>query len=153
MKIFTLAVLMISTTIVTSIVTSSGSKLLLSNQGPHATLLNVIGTPLESWGSDSLPTGFHRDNYCRVSASDYGNHSVAGIVTKDFLDYSAAQGNDLRGLLKAGDQWCLCSMRWKQAYDAGHAPAIKLESTSADALKNVTLEELKKYQYKENGPK
>lgn len=25
-----------------------------------------------------------------------GNHAVAGIVTEEFLDYSASQGNDLR---------------------------------------------------------
>jgi len=48
-----------------------------------------------------------------------GNHSVAGIVTEEFLDYSASQGNDLRVVgLKEGCKWCLCAGRWQEALDA-----------------------------------
>lgn len=40
--------------------------------------------------------GFYRDGYCRSGAADYGNHAVAGIVSEEFLDFTASQGNDLR---------------------------------------------------------
>lgn len=65
-------------------------------------------------------TGYKRDGYCRTGPDDAGNHSVAAIVTKQFLDFSAKQGNDLRkqANLKGGEKWCLCAGRWKEAYDA-----------------------------------
>lgn len=46
--------------------------------------------------------------------------------------------------LKAGDKWCVCALRWKQALEEGAAPPIVLESThikSLDVL-GMTLEEL-----------
>ena len=39
-------------------------------------------------------------------------------------------------------QWCLCVLRWKEAFDAGVAPPVVLESTHANALQFVTLEQL-----------
>ena len=80
-----------------------------------------------------------------------GNHSVAAEVTDDFLEYTKAQGNDLStprpGFpgLKAGDRWCLCAGRWKQAKDAGKAPKVVLASTSEAALRSVDLDTLKQY--------
>jgi uncharacterized protein (DUF2237 family) len=44
--------------------------------------------------------------------------------------------------LKKGDNWCLCAIRWKQAFDVGKAPKVHLESTHKKALSYVTLEEL-----------
>jgi uncharacterized protein (DUF2237 family) len=41
--------------------------------------------------------------------------------------------------LKAGDRWCLCASRWKQAYDVGLAPPVDLEATSEAALGVVSL--------------
>jgi len=35
------------------------------------------------------------DGYCRSGTADYGNHAVASIVSKEFLDFTASQGNDL----------------------------------------------------------
>ena len=46
--------------------------------------------------------------------------------------------------LKAGDKWCLCASRWKEAYDAGVAPPVILEATHEKALEFATLEQLKK---------
>jgi len=42
------------------------------------------------------------------------------IVTAEFLDFSAKNGNDLRKQvgLKGGESWCLCASRWKEAFDA-----------------------------------
>jgi uncharacterized protein (DUF2237 family) len=127
---------------------TTSSHSFVATQEPHPTLRNVLGTPLESWGSSTLPTGYHRDNYCRVSPGDAGNHSVASVVTDDFLAYSASQGNDLRRILKAGDQWCLCSGRWAQALAAGHAPPVVLESTSEAAFGRAKLQELQAHAYK-----
>jgi uncharacterized protein (DUF2237 family) len=36
--------------------------------------------------------------------------------------------------LKAGDRWCLCADRWREAYDAGCAPDVVLEATHARML-------------------
>jgi len=72
-------------------------------------------------------------------------------VTQEFLDFSLHRGNDLitprpeyrfKGL-KAGDRWCLCALRWREAYEAGVAPETVLESTHIRALDYVLLEELR----------
>ena len=90
---------------------------------------NVLGTELQIAGTSPL-TGFYRDGFCSTGAADRGIHVVAAVVTDKFLQYSKARGNDLitpsptYGFpgLKAGDKWCLCAARWKEAYDAGVAP-------------------------------
>lgn len=64
-------------------------------------------------------TGFYRDGYCRVGSEDGGNHAVAGMLTKEFLDFSASRGNNLRSIgLEPGCKWCLCTARWKEAMEA-----------------------------------
>ncbi|KAF2434653.1 hypothetical protein EJ08DRAFT_646137 [Tothia fuscella] len=112
---------------------------------------NVLGQTLQLFSKKPL-TGFHRDGYCRVSAADMGNHSVAGIVTEEFLDYSASQGNDLRPVgLTEGCKWCLCSGRWLEALEAFKAgkiskngvPKVQLDATEQSALKKINLDELK----------
>lgn len=110
---------------------------------------NVLGTPLESCCTDPM-TGFYRDGFCNTGYNDRGSHVVCAIMTQEFLDYTKSCGNDLctpapqYGFpgLKPGDKWCLCVSRWKQAYHAGKAPQIVLESTHRKALEIVTLEEL-----------
>jgi len=47
--------------------------------------------------------------------------------------------------LKAGDRWCLCAGRWKQAQDAGVAPPVVLTATHEAALDYVALDVLKKH--------
>ena len=44
--------------------------------------------------------------------------------------------------LKAGDRWCLCVDRWKQALDAGVAPPVFCAAPTARALTVVTMERL-----------
>lgn len=72
-------------------------------------------------GDTTHPTGFARDGYCWGLAEDVGEHYVAGVVTKEFLEFSAARGNDLStprpGFvgLSDGCRWCLCVARWKEA--------------------------------------
>ncbi len=111
---------------------------------------NILGTALQIAGTSPI-TGFYRDGFCSTGTADKGIHVVAAVVTDKFLQYSKARGNDLitpypaYGFpgLKAGDKWCLCAARWKEAYDAGVAPPVVLEATHEKALQYATLEELK----------
>ena len=91
---------------------------------------------------------FYRDGFCNTGADDAGLHVVCARVTDDFLSYSRSQGNDLvtpRGGfpgLRPGDGWCLCARRWQEAFEAGAAPPVVLESTHQAALKVSTLSQL-----------
>lgn len=114
---------------------------------------NVFGKPLEQCCTTPM-TGFYRDGYCRTGDSDTGSHVIAANVTLEFLDFTKSRGNDLQTPrpeynfpgLKAGDGWCLCALRWKEAHEAGVAPPIRLNATHEKALKYIPLEVLKKYQ-------
>jgi uncharacterized protein (DUF2237 family) len=74
-------------------------------------------------------------------------------MTDEFLEFSVEAGNDLVTPmpeydfpgLKAGDRWCLCADRWKEALDAGAAPPVVLRSTHRGALEVVSLGELEQY--------
>ena len=111
--------------------------------------VNVFGEPLDLCCSSPI-TGFYRDGFCNTGSSDYGTHVVCAIMTDEFLEFSKSKGNDLSTPneyyafpgLKAGDKWCLCVLRWKEAYDAGKAPKVILEATHDKALNYVTIEQL-----------
>jgi len=98
-------------------------------------------------------TGFFRNGCCETVLQDEGVHVVCAEMTAAFLEFSRARGNDLTtprpefGFpgLKAGDRWCLCVSRWKEALQAGVAPRVVLDATHAEALQYVTLAELKRY--------
>jgi uncharacterized protein (DUF2237 family) len=47
--------------------------------------------------------------------------------------------------LKGGDRWCLCAARWVQAYQAGKAPQVLLESTHEKTLSYAPLDILRQY--------
>jgi uncharacterized protein len=116
---------------------------------------NVLGTPLVPCSYDPL-TGYYRDGCCETDAHDHGTHVVCARVTHEFLVFSLERGNDLMTArpehrfpgLQAGDRWCLCANRWKEAYEAGVAPPVVLECTHAKALEFVTLEQLQEHAYK-----
>lgn len=110
---------------------------------------NVLGTELVPCSLDPL-TGYFRDGCCRTNEDDAGLHVICARVTEAFLEYSLERGNDLisprpefnfPGLMP-GDKWCLCANRWKEAFRAGCAPRVVLESTHEKALEIVALEEL-----------
>lgn len=113
---------------------------------------NILGTELKSCCTDPR-TGFFRDGYCNTNQMDQGTHVVCAIVTDEFLEFTKSCGNDLSTPrpklqfpgLKAGDCWCLCALRWKEAYEAGAAPPLKPEATHDKALEFVLKEELEKY--------
>lgn len=110
---------------------------------------NVLGGPLEICSIDPM-TGFTREGSCKVTADDIGVHGVCVQVTKQFLEFSKAKGNDLSSPmplsgfsgLQPGDRWCLCASRWKEALVHDAAPLVNLAATHEIALEFVSLEDL-----------
>ena len=115
---------------------------------------NVLGEPLEICSCDPN-TCWYRDGKCRTDGNDLGKHTVCCVISEQFLTYSKAQGNDLStpmpqygfSGLKPGDHWCVCASRWKQAYDDGMAPNIRLEATNIEVLAAIDLQILKQYSH------
>lgn len=115
----------------------------------------VLGQPLKLFSTRPPATGFFRDGYCRTSHADPGRHVVAGVVSDEFLAFTAAQGNDLRVVpgMRAGCRWCLCTRRWLdavRAFEAGRlpragVPRVDLEATEETALEGVDLERLRRF--------
>ncbi|KAI0409280.1 hypothetical protein F4802DRAFT_593559 [Xylaria palmicola] len=117
--------------------------------------LNVFKQPLKLFSQQPM-TGYFRDGYCRTGGdrADPGNHAVAGVVTDEFLDFSASRGNDLRAVgLRGGCRWCLCTARWLEAYQAYRAgkvtglgvPRVDLDATEDSALAMVELNTLHQF--------
>ena len=113
------------------------------------TALNVLGQALAPCSHDPV-TGFFRDGCCRTRQDDTGLHVVCARMTQAFLAFTRARGNDLVTPrpewdfpgLQPGDRWCLCALRWKEAFEAGVAPPVLLESTHIRALDVLGLEQL-----------
>ena len=113
---------------------------------------NVLGEMLEICCISPL-TGFHRDGSCHAHPQDIGQHVVCAEVTQEYLEFSKSNGNDLmmpapdHGFpgLKPGDRWCLCALRWKEAFDAGVAPPVILSATHESALEFASIEDLKRH--------
>jgi uncharacterized protein (DUF2237 family) len=111
---------------------------------------NVLGGDLKSCCTDPV-TGFYRDGACRTGPEDSGRHVICAEMTDEFLKYTFSRGNDLMTPrpefnfpgLRAGDRWCLCALRWREALEAGKAPPVVLEATHERALQYVDLEHLK----------
>ena len=106
---------------------------------------------MQSLCSTDPLTGFYRDGCCRTGPEDVGLHTVCAVMTEDFLAFSKARGNDLSTPrpqwnfpgLQAGDQWCLCALRWVEALQAGCAPRIVLAATHFSMLEHAELDVLK----------
>jgi len=113
---------------------------------------NVLGEPLSSCSMQPL-TGFFRDGSCRSCDEDVGRHCVCVEVNAAFLAFSRERGNDLStprpefgfAGLKPGDRWCLCSVRWQEALEAGAAPPIVIQATEEKALEDIELADLKRF--------
>lgn len=116
---------------------------------------NVFGQKIATC-SESPLTGYFRDGCCNSDIGDIGEHTVCAVMTKDFLKYSQARGNDLITPipqfnfpgLKPGDHWCLCATRWLEAKEADCAPLIYLEATNESFLEHISLEELVPFAHK-----
>lgn len=118
---------------------------------------NILGEPLLVCSTEPM-TGYFRDGNCRTMEDDLGSHTVCTIINDEFLEYSKQMGNDLKtplpqygfpGLVE-GDRWCVCALRWKEAYEAGLAPLIDPKATSIHAIKYISKEILLKYAIKES---
>lgn len=113
---------------------------------------NVLGGPLGTC-SEKPVTGFFRDGCCNTSPEDAGSHTVCVVLTAQFLEFSAARGNDLSTPrpefdfpgLQPGNRWCLCAARWREAAQAGKAPQVVLNATNEAALEIVALDDLKRH--------
>lgn len=114
--------------------------------------LNVLGSPLKPCSHAPL-TGWFRDGRCNTDASDRGSHTVAAILTDDFLSCLQEQGNDLctpapqhgfPGLVE-GNRWCVCAASWMRAYQQGRACPVDLEATHQAALSVAPLDALLEY--------
>ncbi|CED84849.1 Protein of unknown function DUF2237 [Phaffia rhodozyma] len=128
--------------------------------------LNVLRTPLQkcSTRAEDPVSGWFRDGFCRSDPKDYGKHTVAGILTPAFLEFSKSRGNDLStprpGFpgLTGGCRWCLCVERWKEAFTARTeygdkiVPLVDLTATHADALNHVPLSDFKMFSSEHRPP-
>jgi uncharacterized protein (DUF2237 family) len=126
-------------------------------QNPGAKSINVLGTSIlpccTNVRETGIGTGFYRNGYCSTGEQDLGRHTVCVEVTDEFLQFSASVGNDLSTPapqymfpgLQEGDIWCLCAQRWAQAYQAGKAPKVFLQSTHEKTLDYVPFEILREY--------
>ena len=110
---------------------------------------NILGTDLKCCGTKPM-TGYFRDGFCRTTETDRGRHVIACIVNEKFLHFTRQMGNDLSSPnpmfsfpgLKPGDKWCVCALRWKEAFDAGCAPEVILEATHEKSLDYIKLDDL-----------
>ena len=113
---------------------------------------NVLGGTLESC-SLAPRTGFYRDGCCNTGPEDLGLHVVCTEVTREFLEFAQAQGNDLITPvpeydfpgLEPGDRWCVCAATWRQAYEAGVASPVVLAATHEETLAVIPLAALKEH--------
>jgi uncharacterized protein len=121
---------------------------------------NVLGTELQPCSYDPL-TGWLRDGCCRTDAHDHGSHVICARVTVAFLNHQMEAGNDLItprpqsrfAGLKPGDRWCVCALRWRQAFEDGCAPPVVLECTHERALDFVPLQALSAHAWQQDaGP-
>ena len=118
---------------------------------------NIFGEKLITCSNNPM-TGFFRNGCCDTDDSDLGMHTVCVIISDEFLQFSKSRGNNLstsvpefgfKGL-KAGDKWCLCALRWKEALIHNLAPKVILEATNEKTLDVIKIEDLLKYSHKIN---
>ena len=113
---------------------------------------NVLGGDLVPCSLDPL-TGFYRNGCCDTGPDDIGIHTVCAVMTDAFLVFSRLAGNDLstpqpsQGFpgLTAGDRWCLCAGRWREALAAGVAPPVILAATHEETLAVIALDDLERH--------
>ena len=114
--------------------------------------MNVYSKELETC-CDNPNTGFFRNGMCDTCKEDFGVHTVCILATEEFLSFSKMVGNDLSTPhpdlefpgVNPGERWCLCALRWQEAYDNGKAPPVFLESTHEKTLKLVDFHLLQKF--------
>jgi len=114
---------------------------------------NILGTELLPCCKEpGKTTGYYRDGICSTGSTDVGTHVVCAIMDDEFLQFTKSMGNDLITPhlpnfpgLKAGDKWCVCILRWLEAYRANKAPKLIANATNITALKYITKSILQKF--------
>lgn len=115
--------------------------------------LNLDEEPLQKC-SDYPLTGYYRNGLCTSGKDDVGTHVICAVMTSEFLTFTKSKGNDLISPfgsfpgLKPGDRWCLCALRWRQAFENGKAPQVILKATEKEALRYVSLDSLRSKSFK-----
>lgn len=117
--------------------------------------VNIFGEALQPCSVQPM-TGFYRDGCCATGPEDTGRHVICAIMTREFLEFTYQQGNDLSTPrpeyrfpgLQPGDRWCLCALRWREAWEAGVAPPVVPECTHEAALRYVPMEVLVQYAHR-----
>ena len=114
--------------------------------------INVYGKEMKICCENPM-TGFFRNGMCDTCREDRGVHTICILATEEFLNFSKSVGNDLSTPhpefdfpgLKPGDHWCLCALRWQEAYEQGKAPPVFLDSTHEKTLELVDFNLLQKF--------
>ena len=113
---------------------------------------NIFGGKLTLCNGKKI-TGYTRSGYCQLTGSDQGTHIVCCRMTRDFLRFTLSKGNDLitpngkfPGLVE-GDYWCICVLRWLQAYNENPklAPPIVGTATNQKIFNYVPARVVQKY--------
>ena len=107
---------------------------------------NIFGKNLSVCNLNPI-TGFYRDGYCNTGENDLGKHTVCAEVSKEFLEYTKNQGNDLITPndkynfpgLKPNDYWCLCANRYKQAIENGIHLNVNKHATNVKTNKYINI--------------
>ena len=111
-----------------------------------------MNKPLEVCGTNPV-TGYYRNGKCTSGKDDSGTHVVCAVMTKQFLEFTKSRGNDLSTPnsyfpgLKPGDRWCLCALRWREAYLQKKAPLVVMDATEQTGLKYSKIEDYKKMSF------
>ena len=113
---------------------------------------NIFVVTIEVCSKETM-TGYLRNGSCETLDDDIGSHTVGAKVTNEFLEYSRSKGNDLITPrpeldfpgLKEGDKWCVCALRWLEAFNDNVAPPILVKSTNILALEVIDIDLLKKH--------
>ena len=116
---------------------------------------NIFGERLITCSENPL-TGYFRNGCCDTDDTDLGIHTVCIIASNDFLQFSKEVGNDLSTPMpefgfdgvKDGDRWCLCALRWKEAFENNRAPMVVLEATNQRTLDLIHIEDLIAHAYR-----
>lgn len=113
---------------------------------------NIYGQKLSLCNGSKI-TGYTRSGFCQLLEHDQGTHIVCCKMTNDFLKFTFSKGNDLitpRGNfpgLVEGDYWCICVLRWIEAYKENPkiAPSIVGEATNEKIFNYIPVKIVKKY--------
>lgn len=99
----------------------------------------------------SNKTGFYRDGYCKTGDDDKGVHTVCAKMDDKFMKFTKSKGNNLYGVVKSGENWCLCQDRWEEANENNAAPDVIIDATNYKTKDSIKRKIFKKRITKKGG--